>query len=420
LINFLEKINIAIIGGGAAGFFGAINISDFIAKNAIINIFEKNREPLGKVKISGGGRCNVTHNCFDVDKLILNYPRGARELKYAFKKFQPRDTIKWFEDKGVEIVAEDDGRMFPKSNSSNTIIQLFLEEATKKNISIHYNSDIKAIEIDQIKSTNKFKLIFEDGTYFECSVLLICSGSGKKIWKFLGSLGHEIKDPIPSLFTFQVPSSPYLDLSGISVKDVIVSLDKKKYQKGSVLITHWGFSGPVILKLSAFEAKYIAEKNYNLEFNINWMGEFSMESMYDLFSEYKKQNPTKTIHSNPISKLPNRLYDRFLQLTNINSNKNWAEISNLEIKELSQILVKTQMRIEGKTLNKEEFVTCGGIKRQEINFETMESKKISGLFFAGEVIDIDGVTGGFNFQSAWTTSFIASLGIKQYIEKINK
>ena len=419
-----QRSKVLILGGGAAGIFSSIQLAELVKgdgdteKKIEISVYEKSESPLGKVKISGGGRCNVTHNLFSEEELSHKYPRGSRELKYAFIKFQPRDTIQWFKKHGVELKAEEDGRMFPISNSSSTIINCFLKEIKNNDIQLITKTGITSIYFQSEEGRNVFHLTNESGEVVTADALLIASGSNRKVWTKIQAMGHKIEEPVPSLFTFNVPDSPYQELPGISVPHVEVKiLPKGKLQSGPLLITHWGFSGPAILKLSAYEARELAERNYESEFQINWLPNLSSESLFTYLNDMRVQNPQKSVQSTSLFQFPSRLTDTFFQLSNISESKRWAEVSNEEIRSLIGTLRETKLKMSGKTTFKEEFVTCGGIKRSEVNFETMESKKIPGLFFAGEVLDVDGITGGFNFQNAWTTGFIAANGIKLYLQK---
>ncbi len=395
---------IGILGGGAAGYFASILISE--SKNLKITLLEKNSEPLGKVKISGGGRCNVTHHLFDPILLCEKYPRGSKELRYAFEKFQPKDMIEWLEKKSVSLKTESDGRMFPVSNSSSTIIECFQKEAKNSGVNIFLNKNIEKI----IYSEKKFILKTESEEFY-FDKLLIATGSNKRVWSMLEEMGHKIEKAVPSLFTLNIENENLTSLTGLSVKNAEVKIyPKGKPQTGPILITHWGLSGPAVLRLSAWEAKEFAEENYNLKIKINWLGKTNSEEFQKILLNTKKDHANKKIISINFE-FPSRLWSYFLNLANIDSEKIWSSISNSEIHSLKEIITNHILDVNGKGVFKEEFVTCGGINRKEINFNTMESKIIPGLFFAGEVIDVDGITGGFNFQNAWTTAFLASRGM---------
>ncbi len=393
---------IGIIGGGAAGYFAAILLGEKGQKD--ITLIEKNSEPLGKVKISGGGRCNVTHHLFDPTLLSEKYPRGSKELKYAFEKFQPKDMIEWLEKKSVSLKTESDGRMFPISNSSSTIIDCFQKEAKNLGILVLLNTNIESINLTEAKNF----LVKTIDKEFQFDKLLIATGSNKRIWSMLETLGHTIEDVVPSLFTFNIENENLTSLTGLSVPNAEVKIyPKGKSQLGPVLITHWGLSGPAVLRLSAWEAKEFSKENYNLKIKINWLGKISSEEFQNLLLKTKKDFSTKKIYSVSFD-FPSRLWNYFLELSKVDSEKQWSSISNSEIHSLKETITNQILNVTGKGVFKEEFVTCGGIKRKEINFNTMESKIIPGLYFAGEVIDVDGITGGFNFQNAWTTAYLAS------------
>lgn len=393
---------IGIIGGGAAGYFAAILIGE--KKNYRITLLEKNSEPLGKVKISGGGRCNVTHHLFDPTLLSEKYPRGSKELKYAFEKFQPKDMIEWLEKKSVSLKTESDGRMFPISNSSSTIIQCFQKAAADLGIQVLLNKNIESVTYTESKTF----LVKTAEEQFTFDKLLIATGSNKRVWSMLEILGHTIEDAVPSLFTFNIENETLVSLTGLSVPNAEVKIyPKGKSQLGPILITHWGLSGPAVLRLSAWEAKEFAKENYNIKIKINWLGKITSEEFQNLLLKTKKNSSTKKIYSVSFD-FPSRLWIYFLELSKVDPEKQWSSISNSEIHYLKETVTNHILHVTGKGVFKEEFVTCGGVKRKEINFNTMESKIIPDLYFAGEVIDVDGITGGFNFQNAWTTAYLAA------------
>ncbi len=403
---------IGILGGGAAGYFGAIQIARLLKGKANIVLLEKASEPLTKVKISGGGRCNVTHNLFDPVLLSEKYPRGSKELRAAFERFQPRDTVAWFESKGVSLKAEADGRMFPITNSSSTIIDCLTREAIKEGVEIRLGSAITAIYVDKTKEENKFCLVDSEEQNLFFDKLLVATGSNRKVWSWLEALGHTIENPVPSLFTLHIPDARIKDLPGLSVPNgEIRLLPKGKPQQGPILITHWGLSGPAVLRLSAWEARSFAECEYKAKVKVNWLGQVSGEEFISRLTAIKQGNPAKKISANSQFGLASRLWESFLRNANINLEKRWSEISNAEMNRLREEICSSIYEVDGKSIFKEEFVTCGGVKRKEVDFRTMESRIIHGMYFAGEVLDIDGITGGFNFQNAWTTAWIASEGI---------
>lgn len=396
---------IVVIGGGAAGFFGAINVAN---KNRGANVYllEKARALLSKVRVSGGGRCNVTHACFDPKILTQNYPRGGKELLAPFYRFQPKDTINWFKERGVLLKTEADGRMFPITDSSETIISCLMDEAKKAHVEIKRESNVCSI----VKDEERFKITFEDKNFMECDSLLIATGSNSKMYELIKALGHTIVPPVPSLFTFSVDHPELHKLSGVSHSQVAIKIKNTPFQQtGSLLITHWGFSGPAVLKLSAFAARELFEKNYHVELILNWTEGFSEHEV----KEKLLQNRTskRSLISEPLFGLSKNLWRYLVLSSGILETTTWHNLSNKEMNGLQEKLRRDSYRTSGKCTNKEEFVTAGGVLLEEVNFKTMESKICPRLYFAGEVLDIDGVTGGFNFQNAWTTAWIASESI---------
>jgi predicted Rossmann fold flavoprotein len=402
-------MNIVCIGGGAAGVFAAINAKNSFPHTHVL-LLEKSAVMLAKVKISGGGRCNVTHACFDPRALVQNYPRGHKELLGPFYRFQPRDTIAWFEERGVTLKTEEDGRMFPVSDSSSTIIECLLNEANRLGVEIRLRQRITSIE----KKEDSFEIHIQDNSSIKVDKILLATGSSPDGYKWAESLGHTIQTPVPSLFTFNIPSSPLLSLSGITLDNVELSIPQTTLsQTGPLLLTHFGFSGPAVLKLSAWGARYFHEKQYRVELRVNWLPRLSMEKVMHTLDQYKKRWPHKPFLSENPFFLPKNLWKSFLDRAGNIGEKRLNDISSREIQQLASMLHQDIFLIEGKTTHKEEFVTCGGITLKEIDFKTMESKVCPGLYFAGEILDIDGVTGGFNFQNAWTTGFIAGSSIIQ-------
>ena len=400
-----EKEKLIVIGGGAAGFFTAISAAE---KNphAEIIILEGGNRVLRKVKISGGGRCNLTHHCFDPLELSKYYPRGSRELRSAFHRWQPRDTIEWFEKKGVKTKTESDGRMFPVSNQSQTIIDCLQQSSRKLGISIQLNQRVSGL----VKEKDKWNLHLSSGNTMTADKICLALGSLKesKILSQLRELGHTIHPLIPSLFAFNLPNHPMKDLSGLSVKNAIVqTLPKHKVQKGPLLITHRGLSGPAILRASAWDAKQLAEVNYQFEVLVNWLGSYSSDDLTNHFNMLRNENPTQRVSLNPFPEIPKRLWGRLVSLVQIDNVTTWAHLSREKNLRLYNKLSAMSFKVDGKTTNKDEFVTCGGICLKEVDFRRMESKLHHGLFFAGECLNLDGITGGFNFQAAWTTGRIA-------------
>lgn len=400
----MKPLSIAVIGGGAAGFFGAITAKKANPQTQVI-LFEKTAQLLSKVKISGGGRCNVTHACFDPKKLAQNYPRGNKELIGPFSRFQPLDTIQWFESRGVQLKTEEDGRMFPVTDSSQTIIDCLLLEAQKLGVEIRLKQKLETIE----KRGDRFHLTFATGSPFEADKLLLATGSSPQGFQWAQNLGHTIQEPVPSLFTFNVPQSPLHDLAGIAMRDVHLHIkdNRSLFQQGPLLITHWGFSGPAALKLSAWGARYFSEKQYQCTLIVNWLPAHTKESIIEKLHLLRKAHPNRAIINEIPFEIPKGLWKRFLEVVHIDGNKKLAALSNAECHQLTDYLHEANYFVNGRTTYKEEFVTCGGITLKEVDFKKMESRLCDNLFFAGEILDIDGITGGFNFQNAWTTSWIA-------------
>jgi predicted Rossmann fold flavoprotein len=391
--------DLTIIGGGAAGMFAAIAAKES-NPSLKVTLFEKSNALLSKVRVSGGGRCNVTHACFEPSQLIQYYPRGHKELLGAFHRFNPKDTIAWFKKEGVLLKTEVDGRMFPVTDSSETIIACLLKAAQNNQVAIHLKS--KLIEIE--KKEDLFYLHFKEGAPFPTRHLLLATGSSPDGYRWAQHLGHTIQPPVPSLFTFNIPHFSLADLSGISVDPVKITLVNTRFsQLGPLLITHFGFSGPAVLKLSAWGARVLNECNYRAECLIRWLPDFTEEAIFHILKTGKKDHPQKSAATfNPFP-LPKNLWKRFV------AEEAESPLLSLSDKFIRKLAIKLQgdlYQIEGKTTHKEEFVTCGGVTLSEVDFKTLQSKVCPGLFFAGEILDIDGVTGGFNFQNAWTTGFI--------------
>ncbi len=410
-------MKLIVIGGGAAGFFGAIAAATHNSQLQV-TILEASRQPLGKVLISGGGRCNVTHHCFEVDRLIQYYPRGGKALRGAFTRFQPKDTVEWFTSRGVKLKTEADGRMFPISDRSETIADCLLHAAKIAGIRLETGVLVKAVQ----KELDEFLVTLKTGEILRCDRLLLATGSNPLGYRWAKELGHSIESPVPSLFTFNIRDPHLQDLAGISVESATVKLldtgKKKLEQTAPLLITHWGLSGPIVLKLSAWGAKILAENNYRMKLQVNWLSEYNHETLNQYFSIVKEQNPKKQVSSYCPVKLPKRLWQRYVMLNGILEDKIWAEIGKKELNKLAIDLTQGILGIKGKGVFKEEFVTCGGVSLKEVNFKTMESKIVAQLYFAGEILDIDGVTGGFNFQSAWTTGWLAGMALT--VDKLQK
>ncbi|NRA64628.1 MAG: NAD(P)/FAD-dependent oxidoreductase [Pseudobacteriovorax sp.] len=410
----MESRRLAVIGGGAAGFFTAINSKE-LNRNLEVTIFEATPRVLTKVKVSGGGRCNVTHNCFDPSKLVTNYPRGSKELRGPFSLFQPKDTIEWFRKRGIGIKAEDDGRMFPESNKSQTIIDCFLNECSRLGLKVLTKQLIEGVE--WVESEKAFR-VDKKGTdqapdFFDC--VMLATGSAPFGYQLAKQLGHPIIEPNPSLFTFEIDDDLFTEQPGTSFKqaELKLSVGKKKYtQKAPLLFTHWGLSGPAVLKLSAFAARDLFDADYQARLTINYILK-SEEQAYNELLDWKQANERTKMSGAPPFGLQKRFWSSIMTRSNI-SDQIWAGLSNKSIRRISESLTRYQCQVCGKGTFKEEFVSCGGVGLKSVNFKTMESKIRSGLFFAGEVLDIDGITGGFNFQNAWTTAWIASHSIAQF------
>ncbi|MES2513842.1 MAG: NAD(P)/FAD-dependent oxidoreductase [Bacteroidota bacterium] len=399
----MTKKLILIIGGGASGFFAAINAASNFPEARII-ILEKTGKTLSKVRVSGGGRCNVTHHCFDNNELIKNYPRGEKALRQVFSQFSVQDTIDWFLKRNVALKTEQDGRMFPESNSSETIINCFLQETKKHNIEVNLNEEVLSIE----KAEDTLKVKTSKHIYVADSV--ICSMGGynqEKNYAFLKQCGHLIDELIPSLFTLNLPQSNIKALMGLSVKNGTVKvIGTKHHYTGPVLITHWGLSGPAVLKLSAFAACDFFKLNYQAGISVNWTGTLNEDALKE---ELSFQLGSKALILNtPLFEIPKRLWEYLLLRSDIPLSKPWIELGKKQLNKLAQVLCNDGYDMHGKTTFKEEFVTSGGVNLKEVNFKTMESKKLPHLFFCGEVLNIDGITGGFNFQNAWSTAWIAA------------
>ena len=398
----MEQYDVLVVGGGAAGFFAAINTAE---RNPALSvaILERGTSVLNKVKVSGGGRCNVTHAEFIPNELASYYPRGQKELKGPFHSFMTGDTMAWFESRGVPLKIEDDGRVFPVSNSSQTIIDCFLKQSQKYDIKLKKNHAVRSI--GQIGDSWTVETTQE---VFYCKKLMIATGSNPKIWQMLQSLGHNISPAVPSLFTFDIDDPRLKDIPGVVAKDVAVEvMGTSLHSEGPLLITHSGLSAPSILKLSAFGAIELAQLNYKFEIKINFIQQ-DAASCLEVLMKNKLELSKKLVRNTPLFELPKRLWVKLVQAAAIADELRWADLNKLQLQSLSKQLTKAVFQVHGKSTFKEEFVTAGGIDLKEINFKTYESKLFKNLFFAGEIINIDGVTGGFNFQNAWTGAYLAA------------
>jgi len=407
-------LNVIVIGGGAAGFFGAIACSE-ANPNLRVTLIEAGTKPLAKVRISGGGRCNVTHHCFEPARLVENYPRGGKALRGAFSRFQPQDTVQWYQSRGVKLKTEADGRMFPITDSSSTIIDCLMQSAQKAGVDLRTGVGVKTVKqyLDR-EGKSYFQVELKNERVLKCDRLLIATGSNPLGYRWAKNLGHKVESAVPSLFTFNIKDPRLQGLAGVSVGNAQLKLGTGKNrleQTGALLITHWGISGPGVLKLSAWGARSLFDLKYNSCLQINWLPKYNQEDLREILSALKQTNPQKKIVNYCPVELPKRLWQSLISYAGIKPDKVWSEISKKELNKLVSEIAQGQYEVKGKGVFKDEFVTCGGVSLKEVNFKTMESKKCPGLYFAGEILDIDGVTGGFNFQSAWTTSWLAGQAI---------
>ena len=400
-----QKYDIIIVGGGAAGFFTAINCVEK-NPNLKVAILERGAEVLNKVRISGGGRCNVTHACFEPNELVKFYPRGEKELRGPFHQFCSGDTVEWFEKHGIELKIEADGRMFPVSNSSQTIIDCFLEATKKLKIDILTNQSVQSIY-----KTNDYWKIETPNEQFSAQKLILATGSNPKIWEMLQTFGHLVVNPVPSLFTFNIKDARIKELPGVATQVSIKVKDTKLSSNGPLLITHWGMSGPAILKLSAWGARILHDKNYQFTIFVNWLNDLDTEDVEKILKELKLEHAKKAVSKKSPFEITNRLWESLVLASGIEAETKWADLSKLQLQNLSEQLTNGAFLVNGKSTFKEEFVTAGGIDLKEINFKTMESKLHENLYFAGEIVNIDAITGGFNFQNAWTSGFIVAESI---------
>jgi predicted Rossmann fold flavoprotein len=403
-------MQVVVIGGGAAGFFGAIACAQANA-SIKVTLLEKSNKLLSKVRVSGGGRCNVTHSCFVPSILSQHYPRGAKQLKDAFKTFGATETIAWFEKRGVKLKTESDGRMFPVTDNSETIVECLTKEARRVGVTVKTSTGVDKIIPQQNEAgQQEFILTLNTGQSIRADKILVCTGGNPKSqsYDWLRALGHHIQEPVPSLFTFNVPNSALKELQGISVPKAKVRVAGQKLEyEGPLLITHWGYSGPAVLKLSAWGARLFNDLGYQFTALINWVPEFTEESLREQLQSYRQAHPKKVVLNNPLFGLPQRLWKALATLADIQEDIRWAELPAKNTNKLIEALHRAPFEVKGKTTFKEEFVTCGGIDLSQVNMKTMESRQQPGLYFAGEVLDIDGITGGFNFQAAWTTGYLA-------------
>lgn len=400
-----------MIGGGAAGIFCAVNAAR-MSKELKVIVLEKSQRLLSKVKVSGGGRCNVTHLCDDIREMSECYPRGKNFVKKGFHQFFTKDTIEWFEERGVPIVTESDGRMFPESNTSESIIKCLMTEANRYSVDFRMNCAVAQVE----KRKDLFVIRTSTGEELESDYLCIACGGFPKIeqYQWIVALGHSIMPTVPSLFTFNVPDNPITKLMGVSVQDAMIRINGTNFkERGPVLITHWGFSGPAVIRLSAWAARDLSESGYAFQIRINWAPEENPDTVRQLFSYQRQSHGSSIVSSrNPLS-LPQRLWTFLMEQSGILESSRWSDLTSRQQMLLIENICAQSFDIRGKTTFKEEFVTAGGVMTNEINPQTMESRKVSSLYFAGEIMDVDGITGGYNFQHAWTSGWIAAKAIAE-------
>lgn len=410
--KLLKKV--IIVGGGAAGFFAAIVLAELVPGSEVM-LLEAGAEPLAKVRISGGGRCNVTHACFDPAMLVQAYPRGQKALRGAFSRFQPRDTVAWFEARGVILKTEADGRIFPVSDDSETIVECLRRSALAAGVILRVRCPVTAVETIASDAIPQFVVKTRDGSVFQSDRVLLATGSSPVGYRLAGALGHSLISPVPSLFSFNIPAETGVrTLAGVSVAGVQLILQagtERFTQVGDLLITHWGMSGPVILKLSAWGARALQAAHYQGDLWVNWCYPQTVSQIKESLGQIKIQEARKQVINYRPFNLPQRLWHFLLQQQSIATEKRWADLSKHELQQIIQALTQSHYPVRGKGVFKDEFVTCGGVDLKTVDFKTMASRCCPGLYFAGEILDIDGITGGFNFQSAWTTGWLAAQGL---------
>lgn len=396
---------VSVIGGGAAGFFGAIACAE-ASPDCRVTLYEATAHPLAKVRVSGGGRCNVTHACFEPRELSRRYPRGGRELTGAFSRFQPRDTIAWFGARGVELKTEADGRMFPVTDDSRTIIDCLTEAARKAGVRLRPQCGVKAVE----RAGDGFRLTLTNGETADAARVLLATGGNKTNagFEIARGFGHTIEPPVPSLFTFHIDDPRLKDLAGVSVEDAATAVAGTALkERGPLLVTHWGLSGPAVLKLSAWGARLLAEREYRFVLRVNWAPRFNAETARAELERARTAEPRKQLTTWSPLGVPLRLWERLVVAAGFAPTATWTGAGNAALRALAAQVTEAEFAVTGKSLFKDEFVTCGGVRLSEVDFKTMQSRLVPGLHFAGEMLDIDGITGGFNFQAAWTTGWLA-------------
>jgi predicted Rossmann fold flavoprotein len=400
-----QHYDVICVGGGAAGFFTALNIAEQ-QPHLKIAILERGKEVLTKVRISGGGRCNVTHACFEPNELVKFYPRGEKELRGPFHQFCSGDTIEWFEKHGVALKIEEDGRMFPESNSSQTIIDCFMNAAQKTGVQV-----LTSQSVQSLYKAEDFWKIDTQHDKFTATKLVLSTGSNPKMWEMIAGLGHSIIEPVPSLFTFNITDKRIKDLPGVSAHATVKVKNTKLEATGPLLVTHWGMSGPGILKLSAWGARILAEKKYQFAISVNWLNDLTLAEAETHLKSLKEENSKKVLAKKAPFDFANRLWENLVAAAGIAPDRKWADVSNKDLHLLADQLTQGTYQVSGKSTFKDEFVTAGGIDLKEVNFKTMQSKLHDNLYFAGEIVNIDAITGGFNFQNAWTSGFIVAQNI---------
>ncbi len=404
----MSSRSIGIVGGGAAGFFAAIACAE-ASPDCAVTLYEATAHLLAKVKVSGGGRCNVTHACFEPRELVKRYPRGGRELLGAFSRWQPRDTVAWFEARGVTLKTEEDGRMFPVTDSSQTIVDCLMNAARAAGVTVRLNCGVKQVKRGE-GTPPTFELLLTTGETAKCDRLLLATGGNKSNagFEIARQFGHTIEPPVPSLFTFHIRDPRLQGLSGVSVEDAATAVTGTQLkERGPLLITHWGLSGPAILKLSAWGARELAERDYKFTLRVNWVPQLNGETARTALEAARAATPKRKVMNGCPIALPARLWEKLVPAAGIGLDTLWSGLGNASLRALALQVCEAEFAVDGKSMFKEEFVTCGGVRLAEVDFKTMESRLTPGLHFAGEVLDIDGITGGFNFQSAWTTGWLA-------------
>lgn len=408
----MAGLEVLVVGGGAAGFFGAIACAES-HPDVSVTLLEASRQPLSKVRVSGGGRCNVTHACFDAAALIQHYPRGGKALRGAFTRFQPRDTVDWFAQRGVMLKTEADGRMFPITDDSGTIVQCLRRSGDRAGVRVRTVAPVVAVQ----RLNAGFQVQLKSGEALNADRLLLATGSSPQGYELAKNLGHSIESPVPSLFTFTIPDPSLRALAGVAVDcaraRLLITHEKPLEQQGPLLITHWGMSGPAVLKLSAWAARLLHEHHYQATLQVNWLPQSNAEQVRQILSGSKLEQGKRSIASHSPLPLPRRLWHYLVERAGIGGDDRWADLSKPALNRLVQELTQGQYSIQGKGAFKDEFVTCGGVNLQQIDFKTMASRCCPDLYLAGEILDIDGVTGGFNFQSAWTTGWLAGQAMAQ-------